>query len=289
MCKHNTSMQQGSEYMHQEILIRAFVKRNDDVLLCRAPQEVNSTTEFYEIPGQILSAGQSPSDAWIQLRNSLLHTPELNDDIITTYSYVKDSVQRIGICYVIDIQDELSEPSQGLRWFNIRQLDAVRLTDESRFVLKSVLQKLPNTTTPAANDMHMLKLFTDGGSRGNPGPSALGYVIYGTDDSVIKKGSKYLGITTNNQAEYQAVRHGLEECLALGAKRVEVFMDSQLVARQMTGVYKIKNRDLWPIHLAIKALCARFVGGVGFTYVPREFNKEADAMVNEALDSYVNS
>lgn len=129
-----------------------------------------------------------------------------------------------------------------------------------------------------------LKLFTDGGSRGNPGPSASGYVLMDVADNVVKKAGVYLGITTNNQAEYQALKFGLLEAHKLHAEKVDVYMDSELVVKQMKGIYKVKNRDLWPIHEAIKQLVAAF-RSVNFTHVPRELNKLADAEVNETLDA----
>ena len=134
-----------------------------------------------------------------------------------------------------------------------------------------------------------VKLYTDGGSRGNPGPSALGYVVKDINDELLESGSKYIGLTTNNQAEYQAVRAGLAACAQYTNGTVSVFSDSQLVANQMNGIYKIKNRELWPIHQAIKQLCEHSFDRVSFTYIPREYNKEADAMVNEALDAFANS
>ncbi|MDB5186470.1 MAG: Ribonuclease [Candidatus Saccharibacteria bacterium] len=129
-----------------------------------------------------------------------------------------------------------------------------------------------------------VKLFADGGSRGNPGPSASGYVILDMEDNLVKKSGIYLGITTNNQAEYQALKFGLEDALKNGVREVQVFMDSMLVVNQMKGIFKVKNRDLWPIHEAIKELVQQFKQ-VSFTHVPREFNKLADAEVNEALDA----
>ena len=129
-----------------------------------------------------------------------------------------------------------------------------------------------------------IKLYTDGGSRGNPGPSASGYVLLDENDTVIFKSGVYLGITTNNQAEYQSLKFGLEEALKLGAREVDVHMDSMLVINQMKGIFKVKNRDLWPIHEAIKELVKQFKK-VTFTHVPRELNRLADAEVNETLDA----
>ncbi len=128
-----------------------------------------------------------------------------------------------------------------------------------------------------------VKLFADGGSRGNPGPSSSGFVIMTKEDEILVDKGVYLGITTNNQAEYTALKLGLEECRKLDYKIVHVFMDSLLVINQMKGIYKIKNRDLWPIHNAIKILSNDFKT-VTFQHVPREMNKLADAAVNRALD-----
>lgn len=129
-----------------------------------------------------------------------------------------------------------------------------------------------------------IKLYADGGSRGNPGPSASGYVLMTMGNVVIKKSGIYLGITTNNQAEYQALKLGLEEAEKMGAREVEVYLDSLLVVNQMKGIFKVKNRDLWPIHEAIKEQVKQFKK-VTFTHVPRELNKLADAEVNTTLDA----
>lgn len=142
----------------------------------------------------------------------------------------------------------------------------------------------PVSSTEALQKRDKVKLFADGGSRGNPGPSSSGYVIMDMNDTVLVDKGVYLGVTTNNQAEYTALKLGLEEALKLGASEVEVYMDSMLVVNQMKGIFKIKNRDLWAVHDAIKQLIAQFKH-VSFDHVPREFNKLADAAVNRATDA----
>lgn len=145
---------------------------------------------------------------------------------------------------------------------------------------------IPRRFRPEANyptKVEEVKLFADGGSRGNPGPSASGYVLFDMDDNIVLKSGIYLGITTNNQAEYLALKAGLEEAIKLQAEVVHVYLDSLLVINQMKGIFKVKNRDLWPIHESIKELTKRFKH-INFTHVPREMNKQADAMVNETLD-----
>lgn len=128
-----------------------------------------------------------------------------------------------------------------------------------------------------------IKLFADGGSRGNPGPSASGFVLFDMDDNILVRHGVYLGITTNNQAEYLALKFGLEAAQKEQVRIVHVYLDSLLVVNQMIGKFKVKNRDLWPIHGAIKELVGQFKQ-VTFTHVPRALNKEADAVVNEVLD-----
>lgn len=139
-----------------------------------------------------------------------------------------------------------------------------------------------NDVTPG-KPVREVRLYTDGGSRGNPGPSASGYVILDMENNVLIHKGLYLGVTTNNQAEYQALKLGLQEARLLGASTVHVFMDSLLVINQMKGIFKVKNRDLWPIHDAVKLLIPSFKK-VLFTHVPRELNKAADKEVNDALD-----
>lgn len=126
-------------------------------------------------------------------------------------------------------------------------------------------------------------IHTDGGSRGNPGPSAAGYVILAPDETILETGGEYLGITTNNQAEYQAVRYALQQAKKYHPKKVAFRIDSQLVVNQMNGLYQIRNRDLWPIHANIKDLIAEF-HTVTFEHVYREDNRLADEQVNLILD-----
>ncbi|MGH7142018.1 MAG: reverse transcriptase-like protein [Candidatus Saccharimonadales bacterium] len=130
-------------------------------------------------------------------------------------------------------------------------------------------------------------IYADGGSRGNPGPSASGFVIFNDQNKILINKGVYLGITTNNQAEYTSLKLALEEAKKLGAKRVSVYMDSLLVINQMKGIFKIKNRDLWPIYKAAQQLSGLFKH-IEFTQVPRELNKLADAAVNKALDEELN-
>jgi len=130
--------------------------------------------------------------------------------------------------------------------------------------------------------MHV-HVYTDGGSRGNPGPAASGAVVKSVDGEVIGEAMKYLGSTTNNQAEYTAIVIGLEKAAELGATKVDVFMDSELATKQLKGEYKVKNPDIAKRFLEVKNLMHSFER-VTFTHIYREKNTEADALVNKCLD-----
>ncbi len=128
-----------------------------------------------------------------------------------------------------------------------------------------------------------LIIYTDGGSRGNPGPAGFGVAVYSKDRKPLASFDKFIGVTTNNQAEYQAVVFALEKAKEMGAKRLSFFLDSELVVKQLNGEYKVKNKDLAPLFLKIHNLKIGF-SSVTFTHVRREFNKEADRLANAAMD-----
>ncbi len=127
-------------------------------------------------------------------------------------------------------------------------------------------------------------MHVDGGARGNPGPSAAACVISAPDGEVLAEHSELLGRQTNNVAEYRALLLGLAKARELGADEVDVIGDSELIAKQVNGVYKVKHEAMKPLYLdAMKAL--REFASWSIRTVPRAQNKRADALVNEALDA----
>jgi ribonuclease HI len=128
------------------------------------------------------------------------------------------------------------------------------------------------------------KLSTDGGARGNPGPAAYGYVLEAEDGTVLAAHGETIGIATNNVAEYSALIAGLEKALELAVSDVEVVSDSELMVKQMTGEYRVKNEALRDLSLEASRL-ARQLGSVSYRAVRREHNELADRLVNEALDA----
>ncbi len=129
-------------------------------------------------------------------------------------------------------------------------------------------------------------LYADGGSRGNPGPAASGAVLFGDDGEVLEEIGTFLGIATNNVAEWTALLEGLKAALARGVDDITVRMDSELVVKQLSGAYRVKHPGLIPLHAEAKALLRKFARtDVG--HVRRKDNAAADAVVNQVLDAHV--
>lgn len=138
--------------------------------------------------------------------------------------------------------------------------------------------------------MKTVTLFTDGGARGNPGPSGAGAVILDESGKTVKEVSKYLGHQTNNYAEYHAVILGLETIKKhFGASQcknlqVNVKMDSELICKQLNGEYQIKEETLWPLYIAVHNLQVSSFPHITYSHIPRAENSRADRMANEAMD-----
>ena len=129
-----------------------------------------------------------------------------------------------------------------------------------------------------------LVVHVDGGARGNPGPAAAAAVLSTPDGDVVDEAHEYLGVATNNVAEYRGLLLGLQRARALGADEVEVVNDSELVAKQVNGLYKVKHPDMRPLHAESLAALQSFARW-SIRSVPRAENAAADALVNQALDA----
>lgn len=128
-------------------------------------------------------------------------------------------------------------------------------------------------------------VYTDGGSRGNPGPAGCGIYITDEKGETVEKRYRYIGKATNNIAEYTAAKLGISRAIELGAKHIELKADSQLVIEQLSGNYKVKNHDLRLIYLEILTEVEKWGGKITYTHIRRELNTEADRLSNVAMDN----
>lgn len=291
--------------MNQRIAVRAIIRNSDDkILLVRRATGRDTILGLYELPGGRLAYDEQPEDA---LRRHLHEDTGLHMRRATLFdvvSYVDHDDRKIQYA-IITYATEVAEGHHDLKlgdnydeyvWQSMSDVQQNTVTDLTQLLLgvlrqiditdenKDILQ---NTDDKKTTDSDAI-IYADGGSRGNPGPSASGYVIMDKARQMISQGGEYLGITTNNQAEYHGVRLALEKAIELELKKVDFYLDSMLVVNQMNGVYTIKNRDLWPVNERIRDLMKNFER-VTFRHVPREYNQLADSEVNKVLDAHQES
>lgn len=289
--------------MKQLISVRALIRRDNKTLLFRRATGRESILGKFELPGGKLDYGEQPEDAiarylhddaGLGVQASQLY------DVLTYIDHDDRDIQYTFILYLVSLQNSsdkitLSSNYNEYTWKSLKNVDQSQLTESAKLLLGISQQEVVATDNGIVVDDGIDKnttydqsdviIYSDGGSRGNPGPSASGFVIMSPSQDVLHQGGVYLGITTNNQAEYHGVRLGLEKALSIGVKVVECRVDSLLVVNQLNGVYTIKNRDLWPVHERIKELITQF-DKVSFRHVRREFNQLADGMVNKILNAH---
>lgn len=276
--------------MIQRIAVRIVLEHKGKVLLLRRSDGRESILGYYELPGGRLLADEQPEDALRRHLGEAIGETDAIDAVVSnvfTYTDADDRDIQYAIVLYHAVFDRtkrainLGRHYDKYVWYQPGKLPLEQLTGLTLSALG--LSNAQPVVSTVSQGVSMPVVYTDGGSRGNPGPSAAGYVLVDEQGEVVDQGGEYLGITTNNQAEYQGVRLGLEAALARGWQTIEVRVDSMLVVHQLNGVYKIKNRELWPVHELIRELIPQF-DKVKFVHVPREMNRLADGMVNKVLD-----
>jgi ribonuclease HI len=192
------------------------------------------------------------------------------------------------------LDDVSQEDMNGHETFNSKEemLSTYKQYYGERVTFETPVKIIHFTFMPTAGDtptqamlLEEAKVYTDGGSRGNPGDSSCAFVICDLDDNVVEKSGYYMGMATNNQAEYYGMIKGLERARDLGIDKLTLFSDSQLVVNQMNGFYKVKNQELAPLNQQLNELAQSFEK-VTFVHIPRELNKIADKEVNRILDHH---
>jgi ribonuclease HI len=287
--------------MKQYIISLVIIKRNQKLLLIRRSDGDVRFKGQYELPGGRVDFGEDPKENVVRdVKQKLgisIESPKLLD-VVSYVDQYDNTRQYLLQIFTLTLENNdkiyLSSGHDEFVWEKQSDIRSEDVTDITRVAL-GLQMPLGISEEPEALSLKAggsgnydeIIINTDGGSRGNPGPSASGFVIKDTVGHLIFEGGGYIGITTNNQAEYHAVRLALEKAIQLGARKIQFRLDSQLVVNQLNGVYQIRNRELWPIYANIKSMVGK-LDSVKFEHVRREFNKEADAMVNKILDARVN-
>jgi ribonuclease HI/8-oxo-dGTP pyrophosphatase MutT (NUDIX family) len=279
-----------SKIEKQTIFVNALVHNAEQaVLVLRRSMSDNYMPGYLELPGGRLQPGESLEHA---LNRKLQQEVGISSELPLYFTSVsQDDKNGAYLRVVFEVKYdqktpiELSGSHDEYIWVARSQLAEYKFAGNTKAILENYLGETIKSEE-LDDEKTTLTIYSDGGSRGNPGPSASAYVIY-KNKAQLESGGRYIGITSNNQAEYRAVALALEAAKKYAESNTEVniYMDSLLVVNQMNGIYKIKNRDIWPIHAEIQELMKQFKKVI-FSHVPRENNKVADAKVNEILDEH---
>ena len=285
--------------MKQKVTTKAIIKQDGRILLLRRKGGRPSIAGLYELPGGSVHMNQQPEDAISHaLRIHLNVAPETVQlhDVMSFIDPDDRALQYVFLIYEASLKptDKTISLSNEYDKYVCKKMSEIQRNEMTQSTLQILgLQSIPfapqlkiDNTRPIDElnaTLSDVVIYSDGGSRGNPGPSAAGFVIMNKDGEVVCEGGAYLNHTTNNVAEYEAVYLGLEKAQELGVKRIDFRIDSQLVVNQLNGIYKIKNMDLRPIHDRIVELSQQFEK-VTYAHVLREYNQLADGVVNKILD-----
>ncbi len=288
--------------MKQRIRVSAICKKDGDILLLkRSGGRIDGAEVGFELPTGKIIFGEQPEEAMARVlyEHTGVQTASLQLMDVVAFTSLEGSSQlgSLYIIYEIKLDDDTpvkitSERYSAYKWTPLTETSNYPLDEATMMVLQitaskgvevhSKLRRIGDNE-PVLPASDAATIYTDGGSRGNPGPSGIGYYIVGADGREIKRGGEFLGMSNSRLAEYYALKEGLEQAIELGLKRVNFMSDSLMMVNQLNGVYQVKNMDLMQVYSDVLGLLSK-LDSYSFTHIPREQNKEADAEVNRVID-----
>jgi len=282
--------------MKQRIRVVGIVKRGGEVLLLKRAGGRAETVVGYELPTGKIHFGEQPEEAMTRIIYDYLgekvELVRLLD--VVTFVNLKGSsgLANLYIVYEVSFEGEsvkiTTERYGAYRWTREGEISSVSLDEASVSVLEIVYggQKGVAKSIGYRGGANVATIYVDGGSRGNPGPSGVGYYIVAADGTVLRRGGEFLGFSTSRLAEYYGLKEGVEQAIELGLKSARFMSDSLMLVNQMNGVYVVKNRDLVPVYNDIWTLL-NGLDSYSFEHVSRARNMEADREVNRVIDEHL--
>ena len=282
--------------MKQRIRVVGLIKNEEGVLVFKRNRGRSEGPVFWELPTGKIKFGEQPEEAMARCLmedTGLTATLVQLKDVITFLAPEGSSqLSNLYIIYELGI-DNSSKPNPKDRYTAYKYIkdyitSGVHLNETSISVLEIEEGKVtPNHTSPR-DTANSVIINVDGASRGNPGPSGIGYVIHDNTGKIIERKGEFIGFATSRVAEYYAMRKGVERAIELGYKTVRFMSDSLMVVNQLDGIFRIKNQDTLPIYQDIQSKLKSF-DAVSFTHVPRSENAIADSEANTAIDNTLRS
>lgn len=275
--------------MKQRIRVVAIIKNGDKVLVLKRNNGRSEMPVFWELPTGKIKFGEQPEEAMAR---------SLEEDVGVTAATIKlkdvitfvalEGASRLDNLYIIYEVTTPDKPQPKIRYTaykfaNDFAANGIHLNSGSNAVLeieddRDIVNRQSHRETANSCTINV-----DGASRGNPGPSGIGYCIKDVNGNIIERGGEFIGFTTARSAEYFAMKKGIERALELNIKSAQFISDSLMLVNQLNGTMKPKNPDIIPIYNSIQSLLKGF-DSVSFTHVPRLENSTADKEANLAID-----
>ena len=280
--------------MKQRIRVVGLIKNEEGVLVFKRNRGRSEGPVFWELPTGKIKFGEQPEEAMARCLmedTGLTATLVQLKDVITFLAPEGSSqLSNLYIIYELGIDNSI-KPNPKNRYTAYKYIkdyasSGIHLNETSISVLEIEEGKVTTNRTSPRDTANAVTINVDGASRGNPGPSGIGYVIHDNTGKIIEKGGEFIGFATSRMAEYYAMRKGIERAIELGFKSVRFVSDSLMVVNQLDGIFRIKNQDTMPIYQDIQNKLGSFEA-VSFTHVPRSQNSIADSEANAAIDGII--
>ena len=276
--------------MKQRIRVVGLIRNSEGVLVFKRSRGRSEGPVFWELPTGKIKFGEQPEEAMArsltEFTGLVANTIKLKDVITFLAPEGSNRLSNLYIVYELAIDGEI-KPTPRSRYTAykfIKNFESanLRLTETSVSVLEIEAGKTTPGRASARSAANGIIINVDGASRGNPGPSGIGFCIF-DNNNLVERGGEFIGFATSRSAEYYAMRKGIERAIELGYKTVRFFSDSLMVVNQLNGIFGIKNQDIIPIYNDIQEKLSQF-DAVSFTHVPRSENMIADSEANAAID-----
>ena len=280
--------------MKQRIRTVAIIKNGDKILVLKKSRGRSETPVFWELPTGKIKFGEQPEEAMARSLGEyagITPTSIKLKDVITFVA--PEGSSRLDNLYIVYEITTTDKPNPKVRYSAYKYANdfaasGIHLNGASASVLEIESGKIISGRLSPRNTASSNSVYVDGASRGNPGPSGIGYCIKGETGETIEKGGEFIGFTTARSAEYYAMKKGIERAIKLGFKTARFISDNLMLVNQLNGIIKPKNSDILPIYNAIQDLLGNF-DSVSFSHVPREENQVADKEANQAIDNILKS
>ena len=277
--------------MKQRIRVVGLIKNEEGVLVFKRSRGRSDAPVFWELPTGKIKFGEQPEEA---MARSLTEYTGLDassvklKDVITFLAPEGSSqLSNLYIIYNLEINNPIKPTPRdrytGYKFVKDFANSSIHLNETSMSVLEREEGKVAPGHSSPRDTANSITINIDGASRGNPGPSGIGYCIHDSSGKITERKGEFIGFATSRMAEYCAMRKGIERAIELGYKSVRFISDSLMVVNQLNGIFHVKNRDIAPIYQDIQDKLNNF-DAISFTHVPRNKNMIADSEANAAID-----